>query len=81
MHVTIPSSIKKQLTGLEVEQTRHIAIVHICVERVIGIIHQKYTFLSGIKPVNFLTPREDGVSLLDKAELVCCALINICISF
>ena len=44
--VAIPAFIKgkKQLTGIDVEQTRHIANVHIHVERVIGFICQKYTF-------------------------------------
>ena len=37
---------KKQLTGIEVEQTRRIANVHIHVVRVIGSIRQKYSILS-----------------------------------
>jgi hypothetical protein len=35
---------KKQLTGIEVEQTRQIANVRIHVERVIGVIHQSIHF-------------------------------------
>ena len=69
---------KKQLTGVEVEQTRRIANVHIHVERVIGLIRQKYTFISDTQPIEFLTPREDGIPLLNKVVLVCCALINLC---
>ena len=50
--------------------------VRLHVERVIGTIHQKYTFLSGTQPIDFITPRENGVALLDKVVSVCCALIN-----
>ena len=48
--------------------------VFIHVERVIGFICQKYTFLSGTLPIYFITPRDDGVPLIDKVVVVCCAL-------
>ena len=78
--ISIPSFTrgKKQLTGIEVEQAQRIANVKIHVEQVIGVLRQKYTFLHGTQPVDFLTAREDGVPLLDKVVLVCCALVNIC---
>ena len=78
--MAIPSFTKgkKQLTGIDVEQTRCIANVHIHVERVIGFIRQKHTFLSGTLPIDFITPRDDGIPLIDKVVVVCCALSNIC---
>ncbi len=76
--ISIPAFTKgkKQLTGIDVEQTRRIANVRVNVERVIGVIRQKYTFLSGTQPIDFITPRDDGTPLLDKVVLVCCALTN-----
>ena len=79
--ITIPASMKnkKQLTGVEVEQTRNIANVRIHVERIIGNIRKKYTFLSKSQPVDFVIRRETtNNAVLDMAVTVCCALNNIC---
>ena len=69
---------KQQLTGIEVEQTRRIANVRIHVERVIGVLRQKFSILSGTQPIDNLLPRNDGMPLLDKIVCVCCALVNVC---
>ena len=79
--ITIPASSKnkKQLTGVEVEQTRNIANVRIHAERIIGNIRKKYTFLSNAQPVDFVIRRETtNNAVLDMAVTVCCALNNIC---
>ena len=77
--ITMPAFTKgkKQLSGIEVEQSRQIANVRIHVERVIGLIRQKYQILQGTQPVEFVTPK-DNSTLLDKVVSVSCGLINLC---
>ena len=70
---------KKQLTGIEVEQTRRIAHVRFHVERVIGLVRKKYTILSDTLPMDYVISKEgQSVPILDKIVLVSCALVNFC---
>lgn len=46
---------KNQLDPLDVERTQGIANVRIHVERVIGLLRQKYSILQGILPIDYLT--------------------------
>ena len=77
--VTMPAFTKgkKQLEGIEVEQTRTIANVRIQVERVIGNIRKKYKMLSTTQPIDYLNTK-NNTTLLDMIVTVCCALSNLC---
>ena len=58
--ITMPAFMKgnKQLTGIDIEQTRQIANVCIHIERVIGLIRQKYSLLGATKPIEFVVTKD-----------------------
>lgn len=68
---------KSQLTAKEVHQSRELARVRIHVERLIGLVKQKYTILEGILPISFIKDGSD-ITVADKLMVVCCALVNLC---
>jgi len=81
--VNIPAFTKgrKQLSAVDVEQTRKIANVRIHVERVIGNVRQKYTILEDTIPIDFVTRREGETdSLINKIGVIACALCNFGVS-
>ena len=62
---------KKQLSKAEVDIARKLFRVRIHVERVIELIHQKYSILRSIQPVNFITcTKDEDTSPLDKVGFV-----------
>ena len=66
---------KKQLAMEEVEFSR-LSKVRIHVERVIGLLKNKYTILQSILPVTMLHyNKECGTSVVDEVVHVCAALI------
>ena len=70
---------KKQLSQLEVDSARQLSRVRIHVERVIGLMRQKFTILESILPINLIMCNEQAdYSLIDKIVTVCCSLCNCC---
>ena len=78
--VKIPSFMKgkSQLSPLHLEHTRKIAHVRIHVERVIGLVRNKYTILQDTIPVDFLVSDNEDVPVIDKIVTVACGLVNMC---
>ena len=71
---------KKQLTCFEVQRSRNIVIhCRIHVERVIGLLRNKYTICQSTIPLDYLMKRSySGCFTHDKIVKVCCALCNLC---
>ena len=79
LHTPAFTKGKTQLTALEVEQTHSITNVRIHVERVIGMVRQKYTFLQGTLQIDYvLTRAGEEYPILVRIVRITCALCNLC---
>ena len=70
---------KKQLSQKEVETSQKISKVRIHVERVIGLLKNKYTILQDVLSVSLVShkDKDDSFSTLDKLIVVCASLTNL----
>lgn len=69
---------KKQLSQVEVDTARQLSSVRIHVERVIGLLRNKYTILQSTIPINMIMCTGCDNSTIDKVVLICSALCNCC---
>ena len=69
---------REKLSKLEVDIARRLAQVQIHVERVIGLVRQKYSILQSTLPINMIKCDGDDLSAVDKIVKTCCALCNCC---
>jgi len=60
-----------------VDTTRDIASVRIHVERVIGLLRNKYTLLLKILPIKMLMKKSNGTCSLSEILVICSALCNL----
>ena len=70
---------KKQLSQPEVDMARQLSRVRIHVERVIGVIRQKYSILESTLTIKMIMcDEETSLSVIDKIVVVGAALYNCC---
>ena len=71
---------KAQLDKMEVDWSRELSVVRIHVERIIGVLKQKFTILQGVLPIRLISNSNstDQIPTIDKLVKVCCALVNLC---
>ena len=70
---------KKQLSRSAIDTARQLSRVRIHVERVIGVVRQKYTILESKLAINMIMcDKEKKTSVIDKIVVVCSALCNFC---
>ena len=67
------------MSPVEVETGRKLSHVRIHVERVIGLLKQKYTIFQSTLPISLIMCDDDTkTSFIDKIAVICCALCNCC---
>ncbi len=69
---------KQQLSQKEVETSQQLSAVRIHVERIIGLLKNRFTILKGPIPISLLKHKGDtDFANIDKILLICSALTNL----
>ncbi len=69
---------KKLLEKVQIDWSRELSLVRIHVERIIGMLKQKYTILQNTIPISLIQDSSDTKPTIDKIVKVCCACVNLC---
>ena len=70
---------KNLLEKIEVDWSRELSVVRIHVERIIGVLKQKYTILQNIIPISLISDGSaENNKTIDKIVKICCSLVNLC---
>ena len=69
---------KKQLEKVDVDWSRELSCVRIHVERVIGMVKQKYTILQSRIPITLVNDKNSPEVTVNKIVHVACAFVNMC---
>ena len=62
------------------DETSEIAAVHIHVEKVIGLLRNKFTILQGIFPIKMIMKTDNETCKLAHILTICSVLCNLCSS-
>jgi len=65
------------ISSLQVEETQRLANLRFHVERILGLVWQKYQIMGGFLPIETLYS-DNSTPQIDNVAKVCCALTNIC---
>ena len=72
------SQKEKNISKLEIDTARSLSQVRIHVERVIGLVRQKYSILQSTLLISLFQSGGSFFSTADKIVTICCALCNCC---
>lgn len=79
LEIPVSTRGKSQLNQKDVEISKKLSQVRIHVERVIGLLKNKYTLLQGRLPISMLKHKDDSdVCNIDRILVVCASLVNLC---
>ena len=69
----------KAVQQVEIEKARQLSLVRIHVERVIGVLRQKFSILHATLPISIVVSSDDdGVSFIDRIAIDCFLCFLLC---
>lgn len=69
---------RNQMDASELERTRNLAKIRVHVERIIGLLRQKFLILTNRQPITATSKINGDEMYFDYIVKICCALTNLC---